>query len=296
MTSSARTRPGVFKRLRPKYRLGVRRLTNLALLLVLAGVGHGCGGEEAAAPAPLADPAQALVRVPERLREVGTFEFEASFVETKKATPGEHTEYMTLEGALDLAAGEGRTVVDMTWFGEEIEKLRPSGDTSSDPAFEALFGAPVEVRWNAREAYVRAGDYRHRGPRAQLRTGTLGTTAEELANLIGLLPRAENVRTAGAADVDGEPTTHVLFTVTARRAGAAGVPAELYGAFTQALHGPDLQLEAWLDADGLPRRLAYSVSKGDIRVKGKLVIPAKRVRVMYTLSRFGDDVDTAPPD
>lgn len=280
---------------RPDYLLGVHRPTAIAVLLSLVALAAGCGGERAAAPTPPADPAAALARAAERLRDAGTFEFEATFVETKKATPEKQTEYMTLEGALDLHAGEGRTVVDMTWLGEELEKLRPP-DEPPDPGLEAFFGAPVEVRWDAREAHVRAGDRWQRGPRAKLRTGTLGTTAEELANVIGLLPRAENVRAAGTADVDGEPTNHVLFTVDARRAGAAGVPAELYAAFEQALHGPQLQLEAWLDSDGLPRRLAYSLSKDEIRSEGKVVIPAKSIRVTYTLSRFGDDVDTAPPD
>jgi hypothetical protein len=271
-----------------------RLLVTIALLFALCAA--GCGGEEAAAaPPPPADPAAALARASERLREVGTFAFAAAFVETKRATPDVHTEYMTLSGELDLAAGEGRTLVDMTWFGEELEKLRPPG-APTDPGLEAFFGAPVEIRWDEREAHVRAGDRWHRGSRAKLRTGTLGTAAEEPANLIGLLPLAQNARAAGAEDVEGEPTTRVLFTVDARRAGKAYVPAELYGAFEQALHGPQLRLEAWLDADGLPRRLAYSVSKKEVRSKGKLIIPAKTIRVTYTLSRFGDDVDTAAPD
>jgi hypothetical protein len=271
-------------------------LPRLAIAALLLALGAACGsGEQAAAPAPPVDPAAALAAVPERLREAGTLSFEAEFVETKRATPDEHTTYMTSSGALDLAAGEGRTVVDMTWLGKELEQLRPPGEPT-DPTFEALFGAPVEVRWDARGAYVRAGDRWQRGPREQLRTGTLGTTAEELDNLIRLLPLAENARVAGTADVDGEPTAHVVFDVPARRAGAQRVPAELYGAYEQALHGPELRLEAWLDGDDLPRRLAYSLSKDAVSSQGKVVIPAKSVRVTYGLSGFGDDVDTAPPD
>lgn len=272
-------------------------LPRLALVTVLLAVMASCGGgEQEAALAPPADPAAALAAVPERLREAGTLSFEAEFVETKRATPDEHTTYMTLEGALDLAAGEGRTVVDMTWLGEELEKLRKPGDTSSDPALEALFGAPVEVRWAARTAYVHAGDRWQRAPREQLRTGTLGTTAEELDNLIRLLPLAENAHVAGTADVDGHPTAHVVFTLPARRAGAERVPAELHGAYERALHGPELQLEAWLDGDELPRRLVYSLSKDAVESDGKVVIPAKSIRVTYDLSGFGEDVDTAPPD
>jgi hypothetical protein len=282
----------MYERLRPDYFLGMLpRLAIIALLLALTA----CGGEEAATLAPPVDPAAALAAATERLREAGTLSFEAEFVETKQASPDEHTTYMTVEGALDLAAGEGRTVVDLTWLGRELEQLRKPGETA-DPALDALFGAPVEVRWDESSAYVRVGDRWQRAPREQLRTGILGTTAEELDNLIRLLPLAEDARIEGTAAVDGEPTTHVVFTVPARRAGAQRVPAELYGAYERALHGPQLRLEAWLDADGLPRRLAYSVSKDAVESEGKVVIPAKSIRVTYDLAEFGEDVDSAPPN
>jgi len=268
----------------------------LALVTFLLAFAAACsGGEQAAAPAPPVDPGAALADVPERLREAGTLSFEAAFVETKRATPDEHTTYMSSTGALDLRAGEGRTTVDLTWLEEELERLLPPGQPTN-PRSEALFGAPVEIRWDERVAYVRAGDSWQRATRKQLRTGTLGTTAEELDNLIRLFPLAENARVEGSADVDGEPTNHVVFSVPARTAGARHVPAELYAAFEQELHGPELRLEAWLDGAGLPRRLAYSLSKDAVESDGKVVIPAKSIRVTYDLSGFGDDVDTAPPD
>jgi hypothetical protein len=270
-------------------------LPRLAIVALLLALTPACGGGDEAAPAPPADPAAALAEVPERLREAGTLSFEAEYVETKRATPDVHTTYMTSSGALDLAAGEGRTVVDMTWLGKELEQLRQPGETM-DSTVEALFMQPVEIRWGEHEAHVRVGDRWQQGPREKLRTGTLGTTAEELDNLIRLLPSADKARVDGTADVDGEPTTHVVFTVPARRAGAQRVPAELYGAFERALHGPNLRLEAWLDEDGLPLRLAYSLSKDAVSSQGKVVIPAKSIRVTYELSGFGDDVDTAPPD
>jgi len=181
----------------------------------------------------------------------------------------------------------------------ELELLRAPNDPppGSDPdSFGELFGKPVEVFWNEQQVFVRLGEGWSRGPRAGLGSGgLLGTAAQEPEQLVELLARAEDVRVEGEEEVDGERTSHVLFTVDARRAGAAGVPAELHGAFARALHGPVLQLEAWLDATGLPRRLAYTVEKDEVHSGGRVAIPAKTIRVEYALSGFGGDHETAPP-
>ena len=261
-------------------------------VLVLAG----CGGDRAATPQQPASPAAArdsVIRAADRLRAEKTFSFEAEFTETKKRT-GKRERYMTLEGSVDLAAREGRTVVDLSWLEKQFAELRPPG---ADEGAGSLTSEPIEVRFNDRWAFGRLKGRWERATREQLRGALLGRAAEEPAQLVVLLPLAEGARPNGTDVVDGAETTRVRFTVDARRAGGAGVPAELYRAFEAAQYGPKLDFEAWLDADGLPRRLAYWIEKGDVRAPkgGKVVIPAKTIRAEYRLFGFGDDVDTAPP-
>ena len=262
-----------------------------AVLVVLAG----CGGDRAAAPDAPASPAAArdsIARAADRLRAEKTFSFEAEFNETKKKT-GKRERYMTLSGSVDLGAGEGRTVVDLSWLDKQLAELRSAG--ADEPA--ALFGKPIEVRWNERYAFGRVKGRWERATREQLRGALLGRAAEEPAQLVSLLRLAEDAKAAGSERVDGAATTRVRFTVDARRAGGAGVPAELYRAFAAAQYGPKLDFEAWIDADGLPRRIAYWIEKGDVRAPtgGKVLIPAKTIRADYRLFGFGDDVDTAAP-
>ena len=262
----------------------------LVALLAVAG----CGGDRSSAPEAPASPAAArdsVVRAADRLRAEKTFSFEAEFTETKKT--GKRERYMTLSGSVDLAAGEGRTVVDLTWLDKQLAELRPAGAEEPDP----VFAKPIEVRWNRRAAFGRLDGRWERAPREQMRGSLLGRAAEEPAQLVSLLRLAEDATSAGTVLVDGAETTRVRFTVDARRAGGAGVPAELYRAFEAAQYGPKLDFEAWIDADGLPLRIAYWIEKGDVRMPkgGKIVIPAKTIRGEYRLSGFGDDVDTAAP-
>jgi hypothetical protein len=98
------TRPGVVDALRPKYFPSVPRPIAIAVLLSLVVLGPGCGGEQAAAPAPPVDPAAALARAAKSLRDAGTFEFEAAFVETKQAAAGVPAE---LDAAFEQALQGG---------------------------------------------------------------------------------------------------------------------------------------------------------------------------------------------
>ena len=261
----------------------------------------GCGGDRAAAPDAPASPAAArdsVVRAADRLRAEKTFSFEGEFTETKKKT-GKRERYMTLAGSVDLAAGEGRTVVDLTWVGEWLADLAPGGaeQVEADRELDALFGEPIEVRWSGRAGFARVANRWHRATREELRSSLFGRAAEEPAQLVSLLRLAEAATSSGSEVVDGVDTTRVRFAVDARRAGGAGVPAELYRAFEAAQYGPKLDFEAWVDAKGLPHRVAYWIDKDDVRAQngGKILIPAKTIRAEYRLFGFGDDVDTAAP-
>jgi hypothetical protein len=52
----------------------------------------------------------------------------------------------------------------------------------------------------------------------------------------------------------------------------------------------ELRLEAWIGKDGLPHRLDYVVLLDPVRHDGKLVLPARSIRVTYELRAFGENV------
>jgi hypothetical protein len=87
---------------------------------------------------------------------------------------------------------------------------------------------------------------------------------------------------------DGQ--AHYAFEIDAREGGRRGFPAELSGAFAQGVGGMELRLEAWIGKDGLPHRLDYVVLLDPVRHDGKLVLPARSIRVTYELSAFGENV------
>ena len=52
---------------------------------------------------------------------------------------------------------------------------------------------------------------------------------------------------------------------------------------------PNLPLEAWIDGDGLIRRIAYEVRLPEQRDRdsGRLILPRHTVRGVYDFSEFG---------
>src|SRR5687768_12271621 len=82
--------------------------THVRLTAALAVLAAGCGGDGGSGPALPADPGRALAQSAAKLREAGTFTFEASFTRVKVTTPDDVEEYATAKGTLDLAADEGR--------------------------------------------------------------------------------------------------------------------------------------------------------------------------------------------
>ena len=84
---------------------------------------------------------------------------------------------------------------------------------------------------------------------------------------------------------------HYAFAVDPQKAAERGFPAELSEALEQATGGSRAELETWIGADGLPHRLDYVVRLEPVRNAGKLVLPARTIRVTYALSAFGKPVE-----
>ena len=257
-----------------------------AVLAVLAAaLPVACGAEDRGGPASPPTSAGAVTAAPERVREAKTLSFEARYTRTKATSPPETEEYATSSGALDLSAGHGRMVLDLSALFASLGPQDPD-----DP-----FAGPLELRWDGRYVYAQIRNRWKRATREQARGALIGKMLDEPPSLIDLLEHAQEVRAVGTETVGGDETTRFTFSVDARKAGGAGVPAELHAAFERAMYGPELAMEAWVDADGLPRRIAYSIEMRPVRHKGRLILPARTVRADYELSDFGAEVDVAPP-
>lgn len=238
---------------------------------MLAALGAGCGvGNDDEASVLAADPGRALAQSAAALREQRTFTFEARFTRVKATSPAKIEEYATAEGALDLGSGAGRAELDLT------------------PIFEGVgtepFGGPVQLRWAGKKlTIVLAGETRTVSrARARADRGLIPRYPDEVEALADLLAHPVEPRFVGR---DGDAARYA-FAFDARAAGKKGVPAELSEAFKEALYGPRLLLEAWLEDDGLPHRISYAIHLEPHR--GRVNLPQRTVRVTYELDDFGE--------
>ena len=72
------------------------------------------------------------------------------------------------------------------------------------------------------------------------------------------------------------------------------MPAEL-AALRQGHHGPVLDVETWLDADGLPRRIALRIPLPAVtNASGVVLLPARTITGTYDYLEYRGDVDTGP--
>ena len=251
----------------------------MAAALALLAVSTGCGGDEESAgsnTSTLAAPADALEGAVARLREEGTFRFKASFTRTKETAPDDVEEYATSEGAVDLGPGRSRASF-------ELAPLFPGRE--NDPPLDE----PVELRWDDETltVIVQGRSRELTRKRARASGGLLGRYPDEVDALDDLLADAVEPRLLGTED----GLAHYAFAVDPQKAADRGFPAELSEALEQATGGSRAELETWIGADGLPHRLDYVVRLEPVRNAGKLVLPARTIRVTYALSAFGKPVE-----
>ncbi len=131
-------------------------------------------------------------------------------------------------------------------------------------------------------------------------------SSDPLANIALLTGAAGEVTEVGTEDVRGVSTRHLKMTVDLQKATEqlasrlSGATAErLKAAVTQAattVGVTQLPIEAWIDADGLPRRLAYEMDLSKAKVPGAEGAPATgTAKVHMEFFDFGEDIDVALP-
>jgi hypothetical protein len=245
-------------------------------LLLLVSALAGCSGFGDSGDAPELPPS-AVREAPAVVRGEGTFAFSATY--TREVPDKDDERYLTFAGAVDVARGSGGLEADLA-------------SLLTDPKTNAPVFERIELSWTREELRASVEGKRYARPRAQARAsgGLIGRLPDEPAALVELLRHAEDVRRVGEDEIDGRAVVRFACSVDARRAGSAGVPAEVAAAFAQSLYGPKLPLEVWLDADGLPRRLEYVIRLKPLRSGGKQILPERLVRGTYELSAFGSPV------
>ncbi|MEW6476215.1 MAG: hypothetical protein AB1679_28485 [Actinomycetota bacterium] len=109
---------------------------------------------------------------------------------------------------------------------------------------------------------------------------------------VAVLEGAQDVTTVGAEDVRGVATTHYKFTVDLRKA-MSQIPENLRTLVSDGLSRlgtTTMPAEVWLDADGLPRRMAYEMS-----MSLGAGAPPMTFRVSMDMFDFGQPVTVTPP-
>lgn len=131
-------------------------------------------------------------------------------------------------------------------------------------------------------------------------------SSDPLANIALLTGAAGEVTEVGTEDVRGTSTRHLKMTVDLQKATEqvasrlAGPNAErLKAAVTQAattVGVTQLPIEAWIDSDGLPRRLVYEMDLSKAKVPGAEGAPATGMaKVSMEFFDFGEDVNVSIP-
>jgi hypothetical protein len=234
----------------------------------------GCGDDSA--PAPELAPA-AVHEAPARVRDAGSFAFTAAY--TREMPERRPERYLTFEGAVDLREGAGRLHADLSGLFAAPEGPPP-------PA------RPLELRWTReRLTAVLDGEEQTRG-RDDARTGSglIGRLPDEPTGVLELLEHAQGVRRAGGERVAGVATARFAAHVDPARSGGA-VPAEFGLGLDGLLAEQRLPLQVWLDSDRLPRRIELLFRLRPLGGDDVPVLPARSVRAVYELSRFGRPVE-----
>ena len=239
----------------------------------------------------------ALRAAPEAAAEAGTAQFEMVM---EMAATGETFEIVAT-GAFDDAAQQMAMSMDM---GSLVERL---ADAPREVP-EGFDGATMELVADGDTAYVKS-------PLLNLFIGTSGwlsMSAEELgagAEQLGVGANdpasiVEALRGIGGApevvdvdeDVRGVPTTHYRASVSLADA-LADVPeserVEVQAALEQLgdLEGAEIAVDAWIDADGLPRRMEVDMGSAF----GALIGDGATMTMTLDLFGFGEPVDIEVP-
>ncbi len=168
---------------------------------------------------------------------------------------------------------EARTIGERVWVKAPMfAALAEAGPmVGGDPAIEAL--APLAEHWGVADLDGLSGDDGGVGPMTRLRgMGSFGATQNaDPMQLMALLDEATEVTDLGRSSIDGVEVTQMRAEVDVptvlHAAGQGPVPGT---EDAPTLDGATAVVDAWVDDDGLLRRLAVEVSIPELTGTGGL--------------------------
>jgi hypothetical protein len=281
-----------------------RLLLGLAAPLValaLAGCGGGEGQEAAAPAATTGDAAGILASAGSETAEAGSSRVAFTIATEIPGVQEEPVEF-TGEGAFDYAERTGSATFD---FGELFASL---GLPAADDPIQAIFDGPViYLNFPLLAAFLPDAkpwiklDPATLGEQQGLDLGQLQQLGQgDPSQLLDYLKATTaGVEEVGTEEVGGVETTHYRGTIQLDRV-AEQVPPEQREQAEAAIDrlieqtgATEIPVDAWVDGDGLVRRLEYSYS-AEVQVPGS---DPQKVASVVTMefSDFGTAVDVEPP-
>lgn len=286
-----------------------RRLIGLLVAGLLA-LG-ACGGDDGSGSSPAADsdpgqPAsdvrQLVLASAGKATEAGTARFEFTMT-----LAGPETVNLVATGASDSSVPVMSMEMDMA----SLIPGTPAGGATVATVFD---GSAVYMRFPGEMAaglpdgkrWVRL-DLASISSQAGIDPEALAAqfnSSDPLANISLLTGATDDVTEVGTEEVRGVPTRHLKMTVDLERASEqlsslSGPNGErLKEAVAQAaatVGVTQLPMEAWIDDDGLPRRLLYTLDLAQAKVPGAEGAATGTATIKMEFFDFGEDVEVTIP-
>lgn len=268
------------------YLAGVRRLGLLLLPLLVA-----CGSTPVSTGAAPSEPvrvlsAQEATELLAALPQVAEQERSVSYdAVSESALDGEQPRVEArLSGVLDTAVDAGTADVALVALDDLVAQAEAGGESEAAQELAAL--GRVRLSWDSDELTLLMGDERVSGPRDEADSGMYARIPGEPAGLFEVVASASDVEVEGREEVDGIATTHLRGSAQPRAAVEAGLGTQAQLAIAQL---PELPVEVWVDGQGRPARIRYTVALPSLQ-EGR----TRSIVTTYDYRGWGEPVDVTP--
>ena len=260
----------------------MRRAALLLLPLLVA-----CGAEiedarPSASTSAVSDPAALLAGIPAAAAAAGSVTYDAV---TEGALDGEEMAVEArMSGVLDTAADAGTAQLTLVGLDDWVAEATAEGEREAAQDLAGL--ARTQLSWTATELTLLMGGEKVTGSRADADSGMFARVPGEPAGLFEVVSDATDVTVVGPVELDGTATTHLRGSARPRAAVDAGLGTQAQLTIARL---PDLPVEVWVDSEGRPARIRYTVELPSAQ-EGR----TRRMVTTYDYRDWGQPVDVTP--